>query len=102
VILLYIAFKTITSSATGGLDEMYRLLTENAIANPIEGNAQGSYLTMSSLAGFEFGILVHTGTLLNLAKLIRPWADKGRSADFVCQHGLGRARRKPPYAKRGR
>lgn len=57
-ILLFLAFKTISSPNTGGLDEMYRLLVENAITAPIVGNGgNGSYLTFKSLAGFEFAMI---------------------------------------------
>lgn len=49
VILLYIASKTITSPNTGRLDEMYRLLIENAQTAPIEGGCSFIILLESSL-----------------------------------------------------
>jgi hypothetical protein len=44
-----------TSDALGSVSKMYDLLTRAAVTTPVEGNQDGSYLTMSSNQGLVFG-----------------------------------------------
>lgn len=46
-----------TSPIIGSPSKMWELLNYAAEANPISGNAQGSYLTMRSKSGLIFGVL---------------------------------------------
>lgn len=46
-----------TSPVIGSPSKMWELLNYAAEANPISGNAQGSYLTMRSKSGLIFGVL---------------------------------------------
>ena len=46
-----------TSPKIGSPSAMHRLLTAAAAANPVPGNAHGSYLTMRSKNGLIFGVI---------------------------------------------
>ncbi|GAA5911056.1 sodium:solute symporter family protein [Sporobolomyces salmoneus] len=55
VIIYYFAFTTYgTSDLIGSPTKMYELLTEAARITPVSGNAEGSYLTMTSNSGLLF------------------------------------------------
>lgn len=45
------------SDIIGSPGAMYDQLTAAALKNPVEGNAQGSYLTMRSVNGLIFGVI---------------------------------------------
>jgi Na+/proline symporter len=68
-ILLAFAFTVYaTSPILGSPARVWELLREASIDTPVEGNAQGSYLTMRSKSGLIFGVLnivgnFGTGTL---------------------------------------
>lgn len=47
----------VTSSKIGSPTRMWELLQEAAARNPVEGNAEGSYLTLRSISGLIFGIV---------------------------------------------
>ncbi|GAD98264.1 hypothetical protein AN7373.2 [Paecilomyces variotii No. 5] len=58
IIILYFMFTTYTSSdLIGSPTEMYELLKEAAIKRPVEGNTDGSYLTLKSNYGLIFGVI---------------------------------------------
>ncbi|KAF2015853.1 urea active transporter-like protein [Aaosphaeria arxii CBS 175.79] len=67
VIILTFAFTTYaTGSRLGSPRVVYDLLTEAAAANPVEGNAHGSYLTLRSREGaifFVINIIGNFGTV---------------------------------------
>ncbi|PSN70831.1 urea active transporter-like protein [Corynespora cassiicola Philippines] len=67
IILLTFAFTTYaTGERLGSPRAVYDLLTEAAAANPVEGNAEGSYLTMRSKEGaifFVINIIGNFGTV---------------------------------------
>jgi Na+/proline symporter len=55
-ILLTFAFTVYATSPTlGSPRRVWELLGEASIKNPVDGNAQGSYLTMRSKSGLIFG-----------------------------------------------
>lgn len=56
-----------TSPIIGSPSKMWELLNYAAGANPISGNAQGSYLTMRSKSGLIFGVMMigNFGTVFN-------------------------------------
>jgi Na+/proline symporter len=57
-ILLAFAFTVYaTSPILGSPARVWELLRDASIATPVEGNAQGSYLTMRSKSGLIFGVL---------------------------------------------
>lgn len=47
-----------TSSVVGSTDAMWELLTEAAGLHPVEGNADGSYMTMKSVDGALIGLVL--------------------------------------------
>ena len=58
IIILYLVFTVYTSSPhIGSIERMYDLLKIASINDPIQDNAQGSLLTMSSLQALIFGIV---------------------------------------------
>ncbi|PWN41080.1 hypothetical protein IE81DRAFT_187245 [Ceraceosorus guamensis] len=59
IICIYLSVKAITNPAVGGLDTIWRNVTALAESSPVEGNYNGSYLTMKSQMGIAFGA-VHT------------------------------------------
>lgn len=67
IIILTFAFTTYaTGSELGSPKKVYDLLTEAAKANPVEGNAEGSYLTLRSREGaifFVINIIGNFGTV---------------------------------------
>lgn len=67
VILLTFAFTTYaTGSQLGSPRAVYDLLTEAAKSSPVDGNAQGSYLTLRSREGaifFVINIIGNFGTV---------------------------------------
>lgn len=54
-----------SSSAVGGLGKMYDLLVEAGKEFPVDGNHDGSYLTMKSNQGIVFGVAVLVGGMLD-------------------------------------
>ena len=64
VIILYFFFSIWTGNGKiGSLEKMTEMLTASAQANPVEGNAGGSYLTMRSKHGLIFGVINICGNL---------------------------------------
>ena len=78
-ILLAFAFTVYaTSPILGSPARVWELLREASIDTPVEGNAQGSYLTMRSKSGLFFGVLnivgnFGTGTSTVLQKEPANW-----------------------------
>ncbi|OSC96798.1 Na+/solute symporter [Trametes coccinea BRFM310] len=56
-IIIYIFFANVygTSEATGSISALYDLLVEAGSEDPVDGNRDGSYLTMKSNQGLIFG-----------------------------------------------
>jgi SSS family transporter len=58
IMLLIFAFTVYAvSPEIGSISRMWELLHELSQASPVEGNAEGSYLTMSSHGGIIFGVI---------------------------------------------
>jgi urea-proton symporter len=57
IILSFLFTVYCSSDVIGSPGKMYDLLVEASNKNPVDGNAQGSYITMSSLSGLVFGIV---------------------------------------------
>jgi len=55
IIYIFIFRSYCTSDATGGLSGLYDLLVKAGEETPVEGNQDGSYLTMKSNQGLVFG-----------------------------------------------
>ena len=51
VILIFVVGIYFTSSETGGITGIYDRLLSAALTQPVEGNSNGSYLTLSSVGG---------------------------------------------------
>lgn len=63
IILLFAFTAYATSDAVGSPAKMYELLLEASQAHPVEGNKDGSYLTMRSDGGIKFFVI-------NIGKLV--------------------------------
>ena len=59
---------------------MHRLLTEQAIINPVSGNAHGSYVTIRSKNGLIFGVINVIG---NFATVFQDQAVSSPSCYFA-------------------
>ncbi|MGI0060842.1 MAG: sodium:solute symporter family transporter [Nitrosotalea sp.] len=57
VVLVFVAAIYFTSQPIGGIEGMYHKLVNVAAIKPIQGNSQGSYLTMASNGALLFGII---------------------------------------------
>ena len=57
VILIFVAGIYFTSSEIGGINGIYDKLLSAALTHPVEGNSNGSYLTLASFGGLIFGIV---------------------------------------------
>lgn len=58
VVILYFMFSAYTTNPLlGSPGEMYSLLKQAAVSRPVEGNEQGSYLTMKSNYALVFGVI---------------------------------------------
>ncbi len=57
VVLVFVAAIYFTSQPIGGIEGMYHKLISAAAIKPIQGNSQGSYLTMASNGALLFGII---------------------------------------------
>ena len=57
IILLFAFTAYATSDAVGSPAKMYELLLEASQAHPVEGNKDGSYLTMRSDGGIKFFVI---------------------------------------------
>lgn len=58
IIILYFMFSVYTSNALiGSPTAMFDLLKKASIARPVEGNQDGSYLTLKSNYGLIFGVI---------------------------------------------
>ena len=70
---------------------MYRLLQEQALANPVPGNAHGSYLTMRSKNGIIFGAINIVGNFATVFQDQAYWqrAIASRPATTVKAYLLG-------------
>ena len=54
VVIAFCLYAYTTSSNIGSLSTLYDLLVEKANQNPVDGNAQGSYLTIRATSGLIF------------------------------------------------
>ncbi|KAF7297841.1 Urea transporter [Mycena kentingensis (nom. inval.)] len=57
IILVFVFTVYATSDKIGSTEKMHDLLTAAAEANPVSGNAHGSYLTLRSKNGLIFGVI---------------------------------------------
>ncbi|KAM6495063.1 urea transporter [Amanita muscaria] len=57
IILVFVFTVYATSPKIGSPSAMYDLLQKQSAINPVDGNAQGSYLTMRSTNGIIFGVI---------------------------------------------
>lgn len=58
IVILYFMFSVYSSNPLiGSCSEMYDLLKAAALKRPVEGNTDGSYLTMKSNYGLIFGVI---------------------------------------------
>lgn len=69
IILAFMFCVYSTSDKIGSPSAMYNLLTEAATANPVPGNAHGSYLTMRSKDGLIFGVMNIIGNFVSSGPL---------------------------------
>jgi len=91
-IILVFAFTVYaTSPKIGSPFAMYRLLQEQAQANPVPGNAHGSYLTMRSKNGIIFGAINIVGNFATVFQDQAYWqrAIASRPATTVKAYLLG-------------
>jgi len=91
-IILVFAFTVYaTSPKIGSPGAMYRLLQEQALANPVPGNAHGSYLTMRSKNGIIFGAINIVGNFATVFQDQAYWqrAIASRPATTVKAYLLG-------------
>jgi urea-proton symporter len=65
IIILFSLTTYATSDILGSPSKVYDLLVQAATAHPVDGNAEGSYLTMRSQGGVEFFVI-------NIGKQIPP------------------------------
>lgn len=67
VVILYFMFEVYaTNPLIGSPSEMFELLMKAASARPIDGNQDGSYMTMKSNYALVFGVIelcIGTGTV---------------------------------------
>lgn len=57
VVLAFVLVIYFFSPDIGGVQGMYEKLTHAAVLNPVEGNVQGSFLTLASAGALVFGII---------------------------------------------
>lgn len=57
VVLIFVIAIYFINPEIGGIEGMYNKLTQVALKNPVEGNAHGSYLTLTSVGALSFGII---------------------------------------------
>ena len=57
VVLLFVFVIYFVSPDIGGVAGMYEKLVQASVLNPVDGNLQGSYLTMVSIGALIFGII---------------------------------------------
>ncbi|EGN99399.1 hypothetical protein SERLA73DRAFT_108889 [Serpula lacrymans var. lacrymans S7.3] len=63
IVILYFFFYTyVEADLIGGLEGMYRLLQQASIDRPVNGNQDGSYLTLKSNNGLVFMIIQMSGS----------------------------------------
>lgn len=82
IIVLFLTLKTITNDAVQSPGHLWQLVKQANVANPIEGNYNGSILTMTSKGAVEFGIL-HTLGNAGLVALDSSYWQKAYSADMA-------------------
>ncbi|KAF8733477.1 hypothetical protein AX14_003791 [Amanita brunnescens Koide BX004] len=91
IILVFVFTVYATSPKIGSPFAMYRLLQERAAANPVPGNAHGSYLTMRSKNGIIFGAINIVGNFATVFQDQAYWqrAIASRPATTVKAYLLG-------------
>jgi Na+/proline symporter len=57
IILCYFSVKAFTLEEIGSVENLFKLVQAAGERNPVSGNEQGSYLTMTSKGGVLFGII---------------------------------------------
>ncbi|WFD36643.1 hypothetical protein MCUN1_003530 [Malassezia cuniculi] len=80
IIVLYLALKTLTSEQLGSLHDLWEAVKAAGVQSPVDGNYNGSYLTMTSPSAVEFGIL-HTLGNFGLVIMDSSYWQKAYSAD---------------------
>lgn len=57
IVLIFVFAIYFINPEIDGIEGMYQKLTDIALINPVEGNSQGSYLTLASIGALSFGII---------------------------------------------
>ncbi|KIL65158.1 hypothetical protein M378DRAFT_192471 [Amanita muscaria Koide BX008] len=92
VVILFFFFTVYaTSPKIGSPSAMYDLLQKQSAINPVDGNAQGSYLTMRSTNGIIFGVINIVGNFATVFQDQAYWqrAIASRPASTVKAYLLG-------------
>jgi Na+/proline symporter len=91
IILTFIFTVYGTSPKIGSPSKMYDLLAANALSHPIDGNKDGSYLTMRSKNGLIFGVINIIGNFATVFQDQAYWqrAIASRPASTVKAYLLG-------------
>ncbi|SPO31781.1 probable DUR3 - Urea permease [Ustilago trichophora] len=82
IIVLFLTLKTITNDTIQSPGHLWEIVKLANVGNAIEGNYNGSVLTMTSKGGVEFGIL-HTLGNFGLVVMDSSFWQKGFSADIA-------------------
>ena len=100
LILVFMFTAYVTSPKIGSPRAMYDLLQEAAARAPVDGNAEGSYLTMRSTNGLIFGVVnligsefLRTGPdILLYIFILTPGASRTDQLDFGTVYAGGNIR----------
>lgn len=82
IIVIFLTLKTMTNEAVSSPGHLWELVRAANVGNPISGNYNGSYLTMTSKGAVEFGIL-HTLGNFGLVVMDSSYWQKAYSADIA-------------------
>ncbi len=66
VVLIFVISIYFINPEIGGIEGMYNKLTQVALTDPVEGNAQGSYLTLATIGALTFGIINIVGNFVSV------------------------------------
>ncbi|TFK98233.1 urea transporter [Pterulicium gracile] len=91
IIFIFVFTVYATSPKIGSPARMHALLTEAALAHPVEGNKDGSYMTMRSKNGLVFGVINIVGNFATVFQDQAYWqrAIASRPASTVKAYLLG-------------
>lgn len=57
IVLVFVSVIYFAHDDIGGIEGMYEKLVSSSLLSPVEGNVQGSYLTLASIGALTFGII---------------------------------------------